>query len=90
MKEKMLTLRITDAERCILEKEAKEKNMSISQVVRAKLNFYNLKNTHIEKENEITPIVICNIFTEIQKIRQIYPEIDLDDLEGSVVELCKS
>ena len=90
MKEKMLTLRITDTEKRILEKEAKEKNMTLSQAVRTKLNFYNLKNTYIEKEDKITPIALCNICTEIQKIRQIYPEIDLDELEGSVAELCKS
>lgn len=90
MKEKVLTLRITDTERRILEKEAKENNTSLSQVARSKLNFYNLKNTYIEEENKITPIAVCNIYTEIQKIRQIYPEIDLEELEGSVAELCKS
>lgn len=91
MKKEVMTFRVTDDERKIIEKKAEECGLKPSQYIRMKLNFYNLGNMNNNAENNImTPQAICDVLTEVQKIRQLYPEIDLDDLEGSVAALCHS
>lgn len=90
MREKIVTLRVTEEEKNILEKEAKENKMNISQFIRANLEIYNKGNNNIGKEISFTPSVVCNLFTEIQKLRNRYPDLNLDELERSAIKICQS
>lgn len=86
MKGAMLTLRITNEEKKLLEQKANENGLTLSQFIRRKLNIYEMDNAN-DKETGICPFIICNIFTEIQKLQLKNPEIDFDALEGSVEKL---
>lgn len=87
MKASMLTLRVTSEEKKILEEKAKENALTVSQYIRAKLNIYDMNNTDNIEILEICPLIICNIFTEIQKLQQKYPEINTDELEEGAERL---
>lgn len=89
MKEKVITLRVTEGEKNNLETEAINCNMTLSQFIRTNLKIYNKENNCIGKKFSFSPEVVCNLFTEIQKLKNRYPELDLDELEGSAIKLCQ-
>ncbi|MCM1387094.1 MAG: DUF1778 domain-containing protein [Bacillus sp. (in: Bacteria)] len=86
MKESMITIRITNEEKKLLEQKATENGLTLSQFIRRKIDFYNVDNKD-NIEAGICPFVICDIFTEIQKLQLKNPEIDFDALEGSMEKL---
>ena len=87
MKNELITFRVTTHEKEIIKEEAQLQNISVSNLFRRMLKNYHSSNNTIEENAKVTPEVICNLLTNIQKLRQENPDIDLDKLEERVAKL---
>ena len=89
MKDEMIVVRVTSDEKGRISNEAILSNLSVSQYIRQLLNNYNFSNNSMEENISNTPQEICNLFTEIQKVKQVHPEIDFYEIERRAAKLCQ-
>ena len=87
MKTEKITLRLTSDEKQMILDESKLLNISCGEYIRRKLNDNYITNSNIGRTNSNIPENVCNILTEIQNLRNIYPNLDLDELERRTVKL---
>ncbi|MCH5256766.1 MAG: hypothetical protein J1D87_05705 [Lachnospiraceae bacterium] len=89
MKEEMITLRLTSVEKQTILSQANLLNISASQYIRQILNSYNFPHNSICGNVSKTTQNICNLLTEIQKLKLVHPEIDFYEIERRASELCQ-
>ena len=79
MKESLITFRDTNGMKEQLVKEANVKKITVSEVIRRKLDNYQDENTEIRRGKN-WGMKVCNLMTEIQKLKIDYPEIDIEKI----------
>ena len=86
LKDNNIICRVKEQEKRMVEEEAKKRNLSISQLIRLMINDYIINNNSLGNSSMI-PKNICNLHTEIQRLRNEYPNLDLDELERRAEKL---
>lgn len=85
MKECTIICRVTNEQKTELEKEAKNFNYSLSELIRQKLN------NNIKSENALNKVDyafnICLLMTEIQQLKFQNPEINIENIEKGAEKL---
>lgn len=87
MKDTTIIFRTTSKEKQGLELEAKEKNMTVSQLIRSKINTDISSNVSMPGTVYIESIKLCNLMTEIQRLKMKYPEISIEEVENEAGKL---
>lgn len=87
MKDELITFRVSAQEKEKIKEYVKIENISISKLFRKLVKNYNGMNNSMNKNMTMNPEVICNLLTDIQKLKQDNPDIDLGELEGGIDRL---
>lgn len=83
MKESTIICRIKATEKEMLSVEAEAKGLTLSQLVRKKLMD---EGTAMAKPLNLTE-ALCNLMTEVRKLGEEHPDIDMESIEREAGKL---
>lgn len=87
MKEATIICRLTSKEKQQLILKAKEENVTVSQLIRSKINS-DILSDNVSRENSFRRSrELCMLMTEIQRLKREYPEIDIEQIEREAARL---
>lgn len=82
MATKVITFRVSEEQKDKLKEQANIKNMSISEYVRALVSSEQKCDSSRFQYRHF-----CNLLTEIQRLKIVYPEVDFEKLEEEVEKI---
>lgn len=77
MKDSVITLRLTREDKQLLQEKAKKENTTISEIIRSFLKYENTDNRFVKGSLTKSNRELCSMMTDIGKLEQEYPDIDL-------------